>query len=113
MLSNIHRTNREKKTVKKMIELFCKINHKCNELCDDCKYIMNYSFSKLDKCPFGSEKPTCLNCIIHCYQTGQRERVREIMRFSGPKMMLHHPYLAIMHIIDNKIVKNKKLLRKS
>jgi hypothetical protein len=29
-----------------------------------------------------------------------RERVREVMRFAGPRMLLHHPILAIRHQLD-------------
>jgi hypothetical protein len=29
-----------------------------------------------------------------------RERVREVMRYAGPRMLLHHPWLAICHLVD-------------
>jgi hypothetical protein len=35
-----------------------------------------------------------------------RERVREVMRYAGPKMLTRHPVLAIGHIIDGR--KNKR-----
>jgi hypothetical protein len=91
-----------------MVELNCILNHQKDSLCDECQYILNYAFDKLSNCPFGIEKPTCLNCKIHCFHKEQREKIKEIMRFSGPKMIFHHPYLAVMHIIDNKIVQKQK-----
>ena len=27
--------------------------------------------------------------------------IREVMRFSGPRMLIQHPILAFMHLIDN------------
>ncbi|MCL4190388.1 MAG: nitrous oxide-stimulated promoter family protein, partial [Thermoguttaceae bacterium] len=30
-----------------------------------------------------------------------RERIRAVMRFSGPRMMLRHPLLALRHQIDS------------
>ena len=36
------------------------------------------------------------------------EKIREVMRFSGPRMIFYHPYLAIKHVIESK--KEKKRL---
>ena len=29
-----------------------------------------------------------------------KEKVKKIMRYSGPRMLLHHPGLAMHHVID-------------
>lgn len=101
------RIQRERYTIEAMIRLYCKLSHKRETLCNDCNDILVYANKKLDKCPFEENKPTCITCKIHCYQKEQREKIREIMRFSGPKMILHHPFLAIFHIIDkNKGIKD-------
>ena len=39
-----------------------------------------------------------------------RERIREVMRFSGPRMIFHHPVMAVRHVIESK--KEKKRLEK-
>jgi len=31
-----------------------------------------------------------------------REKVKEIMRFSGPKMIYKHPFLAMVHLFKEK-----------
>ena len=64
--------------------------------------LVDYADRKLGLCPYGPEKPTCADCPIHCYRSEPRERMREIMRYSGPRMLKNHPYLAIMHIFDGK-----------
>jgi hypothetical protein len=51
------------------------------------------------RCPFGADKPTCANCTIHCYRAEMREQVREVMRYSGPRMMWRHPLLALAHLL--------------
>jgi len=33
-----------------------------------------------------------------------REKVREVMRYSGPRMILRHPWLALMHVVDKRHV---------
>ncbi|MCX7736822.1 MAG: nitrous oxide-stimulated promoter family protein [Candidatus Kapabacteria bacterium] len=106
----LNRIERERLTVKKMIELYCKLNHTHNgSLCSDCQSLSDYAMKRLDNCPYDdNDKPTCKNCTIHCYRKYEKEKIREIMRFSGPKMLLHHPYLAIMHLIDNKKTSNQQ-----
>jgi hypothetical protein len=39
-------------------------------------------------CPLEAEKPTCKHCRIHCYDKTHREKVREIMSYSGRKLMM-------------------------
>ncbi len=31
-----------------------------------------------------------------------REKVKKVMKYSGPRMLLHHPILAIHHVIDGR-----------
>jgi hypothetical protein len=63
---------------------------------------MEYARRRLDKCPFGEEKPTCADCPIHCYQPNVRDQVKVIMRHAGPKMIWRHPILALWHVIDGR-----------
>jgi hypothetical protein len=41
-----------------------------------------YAFDRRLRCPL-EEKPACKHCQVHCFKPGHREKVREIMRFSG------------------------------
>jgi hypothetical protein len=36
-----------------------------------------------------------------------REKIREVMRFSGPRMIFHHPIMAIRHLIECRREKQK------
>lgn len=46
------------------------------------------------------EKPICARCPIHCYKPVMRERIREMMRYAGPRMLRRHPILAIRHLLE-------------
>lgn len=94
---------REHQTVQKMITLYCRAHHNPtgNQLCADCESLAAYAHQRLDRCPFGVNKPTCANCPVHCYQPDRREQIRKIMRYAGPRMLFHHPILALLHLIDN------------
>ncbi|MGN1385003.1 MAG: nitrous oxide-stimulated promoter family protein [Bacillus sp. (in: firmicutes)] len=97
----MNRMKRERQTISLMISLYCKSEHKQNELCEECQKLKDYAFFRLEKCPFQEKKPACQNCKIHCYKPDMRQQVKEVMRKSGPKVLVHNPYYAIMHLIDN------------
>lgn len=97
------RAQREKNTVEVMIKLYCKDNHKpTEELCPECLELLNYSQKRAENCMFGEDKPVCGNCTVHCYKKEMREKIRNVMRYAGPRMILHHPVMAMQHLIDKK-----------
>jgi molybdenum cofactor biosynthesis enzyme MoaA len=96
------RIAREKKTVAAMVGIYCRGNHGTGAVCEECKGLLAYSMGKLDKCLFAESKPTCAKCSIHCYRDEMRERMRAVMRYSGPRMVFRHPALAILHSIDTR-----------
>ena len=96
------RIAREKKTVGAMIALYCRSHHGSRELCAECAPLRQYAFERLDKCTFQEGKTTCVKCKVHCYKPEMREKVRAVMRFSGPRMIYRHPVLAVMHLVDSR-----------
>lgn len=104
---------REKQTVALMIRLYCRKKHGTKkELCSECQTLHNYAMLRSDKCPFMEIKTFCSNCKVHCYKSDMREKIREVMRFSGPRMIFHHPIMAIRHVYESKKEK-KRLERKN
>jgi len=89
---------REIKTVRIMIEMFCKHHHHRDELCEGCKKLSDYAQNKIRKCTFGANKPVCTECTIHCFKPAMRSQIREVMRFAGPRMTFKHPVLALHHL---------------
>lgn len=93
---------KEKQIVSLMIEIYCKKQHKSKKgLCDQCENLDNYAKQRTDRCPFMQTKTFCSNCQVHCYKPEMRKKIREVMCFSGPRMMLHHPVIAIKHLIES------------
>ena len=89
----------EKEMVSLMIRLYCRKNHKTKELCSECAELDRYARERSDRCPFMENKTFCSNCKVHCYKPEMREKIRKVMRFSGPRMMLYHPVMVIKHLI--------------
>jgi hypothetical protein len=94
---------REKELVSQMIALYCKKqHHTAGTLCPECAALRDYARQRSEKCPFMESKTFCSNCKVHCYKPEMREKIREVMRFSGPRMIFHHPITAIRHVMESK-----------
>ncbi|MBQ8815191.1 MAG: nitrous oxide-stimulated promoter family protein [Lachnospiraceae bacterium] len=99
---------REKETVSQMIALYCRKKHGTKkQLCPDCLALEVYARNRSDRCPFMETKTFCSNCKVHCYKPEMREKIREVMRFSGPRMLFVHPVMAIRHVIESKREKRR------
>lgn len=95
------RMERERKTIGLMIALYCRDHHQGGQRpCAECRELLEYAEHRLAHCPFQERKTTCGNCRIHCYKPTKREKIREVMRYAGPRMIRHHPLLAIGHLLD-------------
>ncbi|MBR5324602.1 MAG: nitrous oxide-stimulated promoter family protein [Muribaculaceae bacterium] len=90
---------REKQTVERMIKLYCRYKEGNRVLCRNCEELKEYALCRLSSCPYGEKKGSCKHCKIHCYKPEMRERIREVMRYAGPRMLLHYPIDAIRHLI--------------
>ena len=94
---------RENLTMAKMVGIYCRAHHDtASELCEDCTQFLDYAEVRLEKCPYGEDKPTCANCPVHCYKPHYRAQAKAIMRFSGPRMLFRHPLLTIAHYMDGR-----------
>ena len=102
---------KEKAMVSEMIALYCRKKHKTKrgQLCTQCAELTKYARQRSEKCPFMENKTFCSNCKVHCYKPDMREKIRAVMRFSGPRMIFSHPITAISHVVETK--KEKKRIQ--
>ena len=87
-----------------MVRMYCRAQHRdrhraASGLCADCASLLEYSNRRVERCRFGAQKPVCDRCEVHCFQPERREEIRTVMRYSGPRMIYRHPYLAIRHLL--------------
>jgi hypothetical protein len=95
------RLKRELRTMGAMVSIWCADHHHGGDvLCRGCRSFLDYAERRLEKCPYGEDKPTCAKCPVHCYKRAQRELAREIMRYAGPRMVWSHPWLSLLHVAD-------------
>lgn len=72
-----------------------------------CQELIDYARMRTRKCPFMETKTFCSNCRVHCYDRVHREQIRSVMRYSGKRMLFHHPLLAISHLLSTTREKNR------
>ncbi len=108
-------TSAQKKDLKVLlnfVRVFCRARHtdqtrvpvtgagvvSDNQLCVDCAGLVAYALEKRRKCPL-DPKPSCKNCRIHCYSKEYRARIREIMAFSGRRMIMRGRLDYLLHYL--------------
>lgn len=76
--------DKQLQTLKKFIEVYCSKKHRTagGQLCDECRELLDYAADRLAKCPM-DPKPKCKDCEVHCYDQAHRDRIKEVMKFSG------------------------------
>ncbi len=111
------RKSKDLKVLGSFVSIFCRENHKTIErslfpikdgrlkqaigsegliLCQDCQKLFSHGMAKLLQCPY-EPKPMCKKCRTHCYAPGYRERMREVMRFSGLYLIKHGRLDLVLH----------------
>jgi hypothetical protein len=96
------RLAREWKTVSAMLRIYCHDHHGASR-CEECEGLARYVSLRLERCRFGEDKPTCVKCPVHCYQRDRRDQIKVVMRYAGPRMLWHHPWLSLWHLLDGRL----------
>jgi hypothetical protein len=105
---------REAKTVSVMIAIYCRAHHNSHgQLCPECQQLHDYAMLRLEKCPYQEGKTTCAKCPTHCYKKVIRQKIREVMRYSGPRMFHRHPIATLYHFLDGRRKKPLRTLKKT
>ena len=103
------RREREKLVVSQMIAIYCAGHHPaadrtarglCGEpVCPECADLDRFAVLRTERCRKMETKTSCKNCEHHCYPPKMEERIRQVMRYAGPRMLYRHPVAAIRHML--------------
>lgn len=126
------RIYREKATLAQMVGIYCKGNRHQGRagdgsadvafasdmpprvadaianMCPSCHELVEYCFGRIDRCPHMATKTFCSSCETHCFAPEMRERIRQVMRYAGPRMLLYDPKGALKHLRDTRRAKKAK-----
>jgi hypothetical protein len=106
------------KTLALFIQVYCRSKHKELErtqvnlrthdlaaitgktivLCPECTKLLAHAFVKRSHCPH-DPKPMCKHCPNHCYHPTYRAQIRQVMKFSGRKMLLSGRLDYLLHLL--------------
>ena len=110
--------DKDLRTLALFINLYCRGNHadrprqevhlrthdvsalagKTIVLCPECTKLLTHAFVKRSHCPM-HPKPMCKHCPSHCYHPTYRAQIREVMKFSGRKMLLGGRLDYLFHLL--------------
>lgn len=79
------------------------------KVCADCLSLIAESFRHTARCPHTAYKTFCHLCPTPCYAPREREAMIPVMRQAGPRLLLHHPILALRFMKD--LLAAKRLLK--
>ena len=105
------------RTLIKFVGIFCRENHDGEKkafsfrpfdireiekkeitLCPDCTRLLTYGLTMRLKCPH-DPKPMCKKCESQCYRGEYREKIREVMKFSGIYLVKHGRVDMLYHYL--------------
>lgn len=106
MMATFDLTEKQRKELElseRMIRLYCHDRHGSKDaLCAECAELLDYVKARVARCPYGEDKPTCRRCPIHCYRPAEREQIKEVMRYAGPRLLMRGDVGAVMHLLHDK-----------
>ena len=90
-----------------MIEMYCRDHHDGasrdeDGLCGDCAELLAYARVAAGQVPVRDGQADLRGLPDALLRPVMRERVRDVMRYSGPRMLKRHPVLAVAHLVDGR-----------
>ena len=67
-------------------------------LCPECRRLLGHAVVKRARCPL-DPKPECRHCPTHCYRPRYRAGMREVMRYSGWRLVLSGRLDYLRHLL--------------
>ena len=105
------------RTLMNFVTIFCRENHdetkspflfrpldikqieeKEIALCQECTRLLTYALTMRLKCPH-NPKPMCKKCETQCYRGDYKDKIREVMKFSGLYLVKHGRVDMLYHYL--------------
>jgi hypothetical protein len=67
-------------------------------LCEECTRLLTYGLTMRLKCPH-DPKPMCKKCEAQCYHGDYKDKIREVMKFSGLYLVKHGRVDMLYHYL--------------
>ncbi len=93
---------KDRRTLEAIGFIYCKAHHAdavkdAAGLCPSCREAINHTLDRTVVCPYDHEG-NCQDCDVHCQRGEAQQRIKEIMRYSAPRMAYHHPLMTAEYL---------------
>lgn len=93
--------DRDRATLVAIGSIYCKAHHGSaaagSKLCSECAELVEYAMVRTQKCP-NNHEGNCKDCAIRCYNGAMRDRVKAMMAYSAPRMLVRHPVMTVRYL---------------
>lgn len=96
------RIDRDRRTLEAIGQIYCSGNHASaakdsGGMCSSCRDAIEGTLARTASCPNGHDS-NCQDCPIKCQRGDARARIRTIMAYAAPRMMLKHPIMTCEYL---------------
>lgn len=78
-----------KDSTESIISVYCRKNHGCTELCDECRKLRDYTFERIDACRNNGSRTRCKGCPTYCFDSDMDEKMSKVLDSCRLTIMLH------------------------
>ena len=103
-MTNPRSTQSEKdlRTLRAIGCMYCKAHHASSVkgphgLCEECTATVAFTHERTKNCPYGHAH-NCQDCTTKCNRGQQQQRVKAMMRYAAPRMLLRHPLMTMDYL---------------
>lgn len=75
-----------------------RLNGRLPRLCPACRRLLAHALVMRTRCPY-DPKPMCKHCPTHCYAPNYRAQIREVMRYSGRRLLMTGRVHYLVHLV--------------
>lgn len=99
---NAKQSARDLKTLEAIGRIFCNAHHPDADrdeagLCPACRNTIDATFARTATCP-NHQRSNCEDCAVKCQRGDAQARIKEIMRYSAPRMLFRHPLMTLEYL---------------
>lgn len=93
---------RDLKTLEAIGRIYCDAHHRKAErdargLCASCGEAIDATFARAANCP-NHRSGNCEDCDVKCQRGDAQVRIKQIMRYSAPRMLFRHPLMTLEYL---------------
>lgn len=99
---NADRIQRDLRTLQAIGSIYCRAHHADRPknsagMCAECSATISFTHDRAANCP-NNHQGNCQDCAIKCNRGNQQQRIRAIMAYAAPRMMVRHPLMTLEYL---------------